>query len=142
MGWVPFAPSLGQFLIGGDNVEEPGSDKVMKICMDAEHIVLSIICLPEMISTLNRLVRETKLSSEEYQQVKILLLDDFKDIEVCEITTDVIKCTIECLEQHPLRAMDALHLGCALVVKPDVFVSSDQRQIEAARKERLNTKAV
>ena len=123
-------------------VEEPGSDKVMKICMDAEHIVLSIICLPEMISTLNRLVRETKLSSEEYQQVKILLLDDFKDIEVCEITTDVIKCTIECLEQHPLRAMDALHLGCALVVKPDVFVSSDQRQIEAARKERLNTKAV
>jgi predicted nucleic acid-binding protein len=123
-------------------VEEPGSDKVMKICMEAEHIVLSIICLPEIISTLDRLVREAKLSDDEYQHVKNLLFDDFEDVEVCEITTEVIKYTIGCLDQHPLRAMDALHLGCALVVKPDVFVSSDQRQIEAAGREGLNTKAV
>ncbi len=33
--------------------------------------------------------------------------------------------------------MDALHLGCALLVKPDLFVSSDRRQIEAAEREGL-----
>jgi uncharacterized protein len=123
-------------------IEEPGSERVMEICSEAEHLVLSLICLPEMISTLNRLVREGKLTGVEYDQVKALMLDDFEDVEVCEITAEVIKRTIECLERHPLRAMDALHLGCALSVKPDLFVSSDIRQIEAANKEGMEVQVV
>ena len=123
-------------------IEELGTKKVIEICSQAERLVLCIMCLPEMISTLNRLVRERKLSENQYQQVKNLLLDDFEDVEVCGITTEVIKHAIECLERHPLRAIDALHLGCALVVKPDVFVSSDQRQIEAASREGLSTRKV
>lgn len=113
-------------------IEESGSERVMEIYEEAEHLVLSLICLPEMVSTLNRLVREGKLSGDQYQQIKDLILDDFEDIEVCDITTEVIKQTIGCLEKNPLRAMDALHLGCALVVRLDLFVSSDRRQIEAA----------
>jgi predicted nucleic acid-binding protein len=118
-------------------IEEPGSEKVKEICREAEHLVLSLICLPEMISTLNRLVREGKLSGDQYQKIKDLILDDFEDVEVCDITTEVIRQTIACLENNPLRAMDALHLGCAFVVKPDIFVSSDRRQIEAAAREGL-----
>jgi predicted nucleic acid-binding protein len=118
-------------------IEEPGSDRVMEICREAEHLVLSLICLPEMISTFNRLVREGKLSGDQYQHIKDLILDDFEDIEVCDITTEVIKQTIGCLEKNLLRAMDALHLGCALMVRPDLFVSCDRRQIEAAIQEGL-----
>lgn len=114
-------------------IEEPGSETVMEVCKKAEHLVLSLICLPEVISTLNRLVREGKLSGEQYQHIKDLILDDCEDVEVCDITTEVIKQTLLCLEKSPLRAMDALHLGCALVVGPDLFVSSDRRQIEAAQ---------
>lgn len=42
----------------------------------------------------------------------------------------------ECPKRNPLRGMDALHIGCVLVVKPDFFVSSDRRQIEAALREK------
>jgi hypothetical protein len=38
--------------------------------------------------------------------------------------------------------MDALHLGCALIVEPDLFVSSDHRQLEAARREGLKVMEV
>lgn len=117
-------------------IEEPGSKRVMEICREAEHLVLSLICLPEMISTLNRLVRQEKLSCDQHGQIKDLILDDFEDVEVCDITTEVIKLAILCIEKNPLRAMDALPLGCALAVKPDLFVSSDRRQIEAALSER------
>lgn len=123
-------------------VEEPGSERVMEICREAEHLVLSLICLPEMISTLNRLVREGKLTEYQYQQIKDLILDDFEDIEVCDITTEVIKQTILCLEKNPLRAMAALHLGCALAVRPELFVSSDRRQIEAAIQEGLTVEVM
>jgi uncharacterized protein len=120
-------------------IEEPGTQKVIDICRQAESLLLSVICLPEMISTLNRLVREGKISLAEYQQTRDLILKDFEDAEICALTPDVIARTLGCFENNPLRAMDALHLGCALTINPDLFVSSDQRQIEAARREGLTT---
>jgi uncharacterized protein len=119
-------------------IEEAGTDKVIAICRQADDLVLSVICLPEMISTLNRLVREGKLSSPEYQKTRDLIFTEIEDTEICYVTPEVVTQTIKCLENSPLRAMDALHLGCALLVEPDLFVSSDQRQVEAARREGLN----
>ena len=55
----------------------------------------------------------------------------------CYVTPDVVIQTMRCLESNALRAMDALHLGSALMVEPDLFVSSDHRQIEAARRRGL-----
>ncbi|NSW87563.1 MAG: type II toxin-antitoxin system VapC family toxin [Syntrophobacteraceae bacterium] len=118
-------------------VEEPGTEKVLEICDRAEQLVLCIICLPEMISTLNRLVREGKLPGDDYQKLRDLILKEIEDAEICCLTPEVVGQTIRCLENNVLRAMDALHLGCALVVEPDLFVSSDQRQIEAAKREGL-----
>ena len=118
-------------------IEEPGADKVIEICKKAEELVLSVMCLPEMISTLNRLVREDKLSRSDYEKTRDLILREIEDVQICYITPGVVARTIKCLENNPVRAMDALHLGCALVVGPDLFVSSDHRQIEAARKEGL-----
>jgi uncharacterized protein len=118
-------------------VEEPGTEKVAAICIQAEQLVLCVICLPEMISTLNRLVREGKLQGDDYQKLRDLILKEIEDVEICYLTPEVVTQTIRCLENNVLRAMDALHLGCALVVEPDLFVSSDQRQIEAAKREGL-----
>jgi len=118
-------------------IEAPGTDKVIEIWKQAQHMVLCFICLPEMISTLNRLIREGKLLTEDYQKTRDLILKEIEDAEICYVTPDVVTRTIRCLENNPLRAMDALHLGCALVVEPDLFVSSDQRQIEAAKREGL-----
>jgi len=118
-------------------IEEPGTDKVIEICRQAQHIVLCVICLPEMISTLNRLVREGKLLTDDYQKTRDLILREIEDAEICYVTPDVVTRTIRCLENNPLRAMDALHLGCALILEPDLFVSSDHRQLEAAKREGL-----
>ena len=118
-------------------VEESGTERVIEICDQAERLVLCVICLPEMISTLNRLVREGKLQGGDYQKMRDLILKEIEDAEICYVTPEVVTQTIRCLENNTLRAMDALHLGCALVVEPDLFVSSDQRQIEAAKREGL-----
>jgi hypothetical protein len=118
-------------------IEESGTDKVIEICSQADDLVLSAICLPEMISTLNRLMLEGKLSASDYRTTRDLILMEIEDIEICYVTPEVVTRTIKCLENSPLRAMDALHLGCALLVDADLFVSSDVRQIEASRKEGL-----
>lgn len=67
---------------------------------------------------------------------------EIEDVEICYVTPAVITQTMRCLENNVLRAMDALHLGCALMVEPDIFVSSDHRQIEAAGREGLKVMEV
>jgi uncharacterized protein len=120
-------------------VAERGSDKVMAMCLKADSLVVSVICLPELISTLSRLVREKKLTKADYQKLKGEAMADLTDVDICQITPEVLASVVSLLESHPLRAMDAIHLACALTVKPNVFVSADHRQLSSARKAGIKT---
>jgi predicted nucleic acid-binding protein len=90
--------------------------------------------LPELISTLSRLVREKKLAKTDYRKLKGCAMADLADVGICQVTPEVMVSAVSLLESHPLRAMDALHVACALAVEPDMFVSADYRQLSAARK--------
>ena len=120
-------------------VAERGSDRVQTVCAEADRLLVSIVCLPEFVSTLCRLVREKRLSAEHYQRLQVDAIGDLGDADVCQITAEVLSSAVSLLESNPLRAMDALQLASALVAAPDAFVSADQRQIEAARRSGLNT---
>jgi predicted nucleic acid-binding protein len=115
-------------------IEEPGSEKVEDLCAQATELGVSSICLPEVISGLCRLRRDSILTRNQYEVTKEALLRDFEDIAVCNITPAVIEQTIHILETNTLRTLDALHIGCALEWKAEVFASSDLRQISAAKK--------
>jgi len=114
-------------------VAEQGSDKVNELCQQTDSLVVSVICLPEFISALARLLREKRLTQAHYKKLKSHAIDDLADIDMCEITQGVLTTAIAILESQKLRAMDALHLACALAAEPDVFASADYRQLAAAR---------
>ena len=120
-------------------VAEQRSDKVMALCQKADSLVVSVICLLELISTLSRLVREKKLTKADYRKLKGDAMADLADVDICHKTSEILVSVVSLLESYPLRAMDALHVACALAVKPDIFVSADHRQLTAARKAGLKT---
>lgn len=115
-------------------VAEQGSDKVLELCQQADSLIVSVICLPELISTLSRLLRENKFAKADYQKLKGDAMADMADIDICQITPTILSSVIPLLETYPLRAMDALHIACALAIEPDFFISADHRQLLAARK--------
>lgn len=115
-------------------VAESGSNKVMALYQQADSLVVCVICLPELISTLSRLLREKKLSKADYRKLKADAMTDLADIDICQLTQTVLASAVALLENNPIRAMDALHVACALAVEPDIFVSADHRQLAAARK--------
>jgi len=115
-------------------IAETGSVRVMELCQQADSLVVSIICLPELISAMSRLIREKKLVLSDYRKVKEGAINDLADVDICQITQAVVASAISLLQSNQLRAMDALHVACALAVKPDIFVSADHRQLAAARK--------
>ena len=113
-------------------VREAGTQAVLAWCDRATEICLSAIALPEIISALCRLQREGKLTPQQYRQIKSLLLADVEDIAISDVTATVIQHAFNCLENHVLRGMDAIHIASALALQVDVFVSADVRQCEAA----------
>lgn len=121
-------------------IEEKGSHLVDDICRDADELSISVICLPEIISALNRRVREKKLSQKDYRIIKQAISHDFRDILVINLTEEVMATSISLLENYTLRAMDALQVACALEWGAELFVSSDKQQITAAGENNLNTK--
>lgn len=123
-------------------VEEEGSREVGELCLAATSLALSVICVPEIISALNRRVREKRLSAREYLAAKSRLSEEVADAVVINLTPAVIVRTISLLETNPLRALDAIHVACALEWGAEVFVSCDDRQIRAARRAGLRTRRI
>jgi predicted nucleic acid-binding protein len=115
-------------------VEEPGSDRVQDLCAGADSLALSVLCFPEMISTLNRLVRERKITPTDYADLKTRMLADLEDVQVVNLTPEVVAQAVRFLEESPVRALDALHLGCAAEFAADLLVSADDRQLDAGRR--------
>lgn len=123
-------------------IDEESSDEVEKMCRQTDVLSVSIICLPEIISALNRLRREKQLNKRQYEKIKESLIYDLEEADFYNLTPQVINHSIQLLEKYTLRAMDTLHIACALVAQPDLFVSSDQKQLAAAKKTGLKIRLV
>ncbi len=120
-------------------VEEPGSDAVEAACGRATELGLSVICIPEILSALNRRLRERALTRRQYTLAKRRLIHDVRDADIVNLTGPVVRSSIAVLEESPVRAMDALHIACALEWNAELFVSADQRQLRAAKRTGLKT---
>jgi len=113
-------------------VQEVGSDKLDRLIESASQLAFCVILVPEIISGLNRRLRESILAIADYRAAKRQLMDDVRDATVLQVTASVISGSVKLLESNALRSMDALHLACALEWRADVFVTSDRRQFMAA----------
>ncbi|OGQ87465.1 MAG: twitching motility protein PilT [Deltaproteobacteria bacterium RIFOXYD12_FULL_56_24] len=113
-------------------VREEGTDLVIFWCEQATELCVSGIALPEIVSAFCRLLRENRITSEQYTHLKGSLMADISDAAICDLTPEVIRLSLIALEKNVLRGMDAIHLGSALALKADIFVSADTRQCAAA----------
>ncbi len=120
-------------------IQEEGSDKLDEFLQQASELALCVILIPEIISGLNRRLREGALTGRDYREINKVLLDDVRDATVLQLTPAVISRSVKLLENNVLRAMDALHVSCALEWKADLFVTSDRRQFNSAINSGLRT---
>ena len=123
-------------------IAEPGSEQVDAILQSAAQLGLAALCVPEIVSALNRRVREGVLPQGGYEQAKAQLAADVGDAIVLQLTPEVVATAVTLLENNILRAMDALHVAGALVWQADLFVTADRRQFAAAQQAGLNAQLV
>ena len=123
-------------------VLKDGSETVDRLLHRASQLALCTILVPEIISGLNRRLREQILSPDDYRKAKSQLMDDVHDAIVLQVTPSVISRSVKLLEANVLRAMDALHVACALEWQAVCFVTADRRQMEAAKNAGLHTEYI
>lgn len=123
-------------------IAEPGSEQVDAILQKATQLGLSALCVPEIVSALNRRVREGVLPMPVYEQAKAQLTADVEDASVLQLTPKMVATAVALLENNVPRVMDALHVAGALVWQADLFVTADRRQFAAAQQAGLNAQLV
>jgi len=123
-------------------VEEAGSEQAVIITHNASEVGLSIICFPEIISALNRKLRSDFITKEIYSELKNEILQDIEDIDIVNLTPGVLEETTDLLENNVLRSLDAIHIACALKWQAELFVSSDERQVTAAKQAGLKVEFI
>ena len=113
-------------------VQEKGTEIILERCASATEIILSVLCIPEIVSAFNRLRREEKVSTFQYHSLKRDFIRDVEQVTMIEVTPFVLKKSIDCLEQATLRSLDAIQVASAIEASSDLFLSADRRQCHAA----------
>jgi predicted nucleic acid-binding protein len=123
-------------------IAEDGSDNIVELCQKTTELLLCSLCVPEFISVIARLKREHKITPAQFKKIKTAFLMDIRDATICQVTQEVIVKSIPLLEKYKLRTLDAIQTASAQLVLPDLFVSADKRQSDAAISEGLNVESV
>jgi uncharacterized protein len=123
-------------------IEETGSARVIEMCGHADETAVCIVCVPEVISACNRLVREKKITKDQYGWIKNEFVLDMDEFAVVDLTAEVIRRSVECLEKGALRSLDALHIAAAIEYGCDLFLTGDVRQKGIALATGLNIEKV
>ncbi len=123
-------------------VLEDGSEIIERLLQGASQLALCTILVPEIISGMNRRLREQILSKNDYRKIKRQLLEDVHDAIVLQVTPAIISRSVRLLETNILRAMDALHVACAIEWRAELFATADKRQLKAAKNAGLLTEYI
>ena len=96
----------------------------------------------EIMSALNRLVREESLTLTEYQHIRDVFQQDcHTTYQMLRFTNTIVTLTGKLLERHPLRAYDAVHLATALIVHRLLQAGDESGLVFLCADNRLNAAA-
>jgi predicted nucleic acid-binding protein len=130
-------------------VTETGSTWVRQLFQpEQDHFFTTCrLTMPEVYSALARRLRDGSVSRDHYDTNIQAFQDDSVTVyRFIELTLDVVNLSRQLLEQHPLRANDAVQLASALIANrslttagldPLHFLSADNRLVAVAVAEGL-----
>ena len=113
-------------------IKEIGSEENLDIWNFSDEKVCSQLTRTEMHSALMRKVREGSISASAMRARLNAMNKLFADVVLVDITSEVIDASCELVKELPLKSADAIHLATALMVRADLFSSSDKRLCAAA----------
>jgi uncharacterized protein len=118
---------------------EPESALTQKVVRsNSPWLGTSRVTYAEVLSVLNRCLRDRRLSPVAYKLQKKTFLADWSAFHVVEVTQEVLSNAGSFIERHSLRGFDAIHLCSAVWLGQPLFACFDDRLRNAAAAEGLS----
>ena len=116
-----------------------GGEELAALLADATSLHIAPHCRVEMHSAFNRLRLTKQMSAAACRAALAEFEQDLADFRVTPWSAEIEIEAIKMLPNSNLRAMDALHVAAALAAGAEQFITSDERQAQAARRARIVT---
>ena len=110
-----------------------GGDELAALLANATSLHVAPHCRVEMYSAFNRLRLTKQMSAAASRAALAEFEQDLADLQVTPWSAEIENAAIKMLPHSNLRAMDALHVAAALAVGAEQFITSDERQAQAAK---------
>ncbi len=118
-------------------VQERNSERVLEYCSKADEIYISILAPVELLSAMNRSLREGRVTRKDYSSIKKEFALDVEGVTVVDLSSLVVRHAIKCLERSVLRSLDAIQVASAITVGADVILTADKHQAKAAKQNKM-----
>jgi predicted nucleic acid-binding protein len=104
-------------------IEEEGSPQIATLLESSDVTATSIVAYAEARAAFARRYREKAFSPRDYDRLKAIFEEDWRNYLVLHISGDIIKLAGNLAEKHALRGFDAIHLASALNLRNELATS-------------------
>ena len=116
-------------------IEEEGSTRLNTLLENVLEIIIAPTTLCELHSVLERRLREKTLLPADARWIEKEFLYDYNFFGVVTWNDVLQKECIRVIRKYQLKVLDGMQLAGALIARTDLFVTSDKRLFDAAKKE-------
>ena len=123
-------------------IEETGSEEFGVLLESVSEIIVSPITVLELHSAIERRLRERTLKPSDARWIEKEFMTDYDFFGLVEWNDELIGEGLRTIRKYQLRVLDAIQLSAALISDTGLFVTSDRRLYQAARKEMANIRFI
>jgi uncharacterized protein len=116
-----------------------GGAEVQALFEQANSVHIAHHCRLDLHSAFNRMRLTKQITPTVYRACVAEFEQELADFDVAPWGAEIDAHALTLLVGSNLRAMDAMHVAAALAVQADRFVTSDERQWQAAKRAKLNS---
>ena len=116
-------------------IEENGSKKLEELLGSVSEIIIAPITILEVNSILERRLKEKSINSLDAKWIEKEFLLDYDYFGIIEFNDDLVRECIRVVRRYQLKVLDGIQLSSAIFSRPQLFIVSDLRLFEAAKKE-------
>ena len=115
-------------------MDEPGSEDFERLLEKASEIAVSPTTWIEMNGIIERRVREKLLNLEKAAWLRAAIKKDFTYFFVVVWNENLEDKAVELVHQHSLKTMDVVQLASAVLSESGLFLTSDRKLYQEAKK--------
>lgn len=122
--------------------EEEGSDDLEMLLKEVSEIIVSPITWIESRNYLSRMYREKIIDQKECLLLKNELKEDFNFFNRVLWSDALEQKAVEIVEERHLKTLDSIQLAAGILSHADLFVTSDNKLLKAAKKVLKNVRGI